>query len=1001
MKIKPKKWKRAFLFLLVGIFTLSGISAQTIVIPIKGNVKDINGETLIGVSVVVKNTTIGTVTDPDGNFQIEAPSNGILTFSYIGFSPQDVQVNGKNNISVILKEDAELLKEVVVIGYGSVKKEDLTGAVTTVSANSLAKGMATSASDLLVGKAPGVSVVSDGGAPGSAASIRIRGGSSVSASNDPLIVIDGVPVDTKSIEGMGNPLSTINPNDIESFTVLKDASATAIYGSRASNGVIIITTKKGQSGKPRVTYDGTFSISTKAGSIDVMNANTFRNYVTSVFGEGSDQVKALGSASTNWQDEIFHTAFSTDHNVSVSGSAAMVPYRVSVGYTNENGILRTSNMDRWTGSVNLSPKFFDNHLSVQLNLKGVYNTNVFADKAAIGSAAEFDPTQPVYADLARGNGYFMYLKPNGDAVDIGLANPLAILNQKHDESTVKRSIGNVQLDYKMHFLPELRANLNLGYDISSSSGDVIIEDNSPMSWVWGNNKAGWGENRSYEQLKRNLLMDFYLNYGKEINAHRFDVMGGYSWQKFYTSSSNIYPYSKAVAESKGSEFYKDGDATKSENYLISFFGRANYTYNDRYLLTFTLRNDGSSRFHKDNRWGLFPSVALAWRVNEESFLKNQKVLSDLKLRVGYGVTGQQNISDNDYPYMGRYAYSKAGANYFWGDEKIQLLRPEAYDRDLKWEETTTYNAGIDYGFIGNRISGTLDVYYRKTKDLINQIPIAAGTNFSNTLLTNMGELENKGIEFSVTARPIVSKDLNWTINYNISYNKNEITKILDNADPNYIGVVHGGIDGGIGTNVLIHTVNHPFNSFYVYEQIYDSNGRPIEGAYVDQNNDGVIDTKDLIQYKKSSPDVFMGFSSQLTYKNWDFNFALHANLGNYAYNNIQSNRDAHGASIMYDPAGFLKNRMNSASYSNFEAPQYQSSYYVQNASFLRMDNISVGYTFSDVIKNVSSIRVYGTVQNPFVITSYDGLDPEFNNEGIDKNIYPRPRVYMLGLSLKF
>lgn len=986
----------------MGILALSGISAQTgSDIKIKGNVKDVNGETLIGVSVIVKNTTNGTVTDPDGNFQIEAPSNAILIFSYIGFSPQEISVDGKNNILVTLKEDAEILKEVVVIGYGSVKKEDLTGAVTTVSANSLAKGMATSASDLLVGKAPGVSVVTDGGAPGSGASIRIRGGSSVSASNDPLIVIDGVPVDNNGIDGMANPLSTVNPNDIESFTVLKDASATAIYGSRASNGVIIITTKKGQSGKPRVSYDGTFSISTKTGTIDVMSANTFREFVTSTFGADSDQAKALGSASTNWQDQIFRTAFSTDHNVSVSGSAATVPYRVSIGYTNENGILKTSNMDRWTGSLNLSPKFFEDKLSIQLNLKGVYNTNVFADKAAIGSAAEFDPTQPIYADLQYGNGYFMYLKPNGDPVDIAIVNPLAILNQKNDESTVKRSIGNIQFDYKIHFLPELRANLNLGYDVSTSKGDVIIADNSPMSWAQGNNKAGWGENKHYGQLKRNLLMDFYLNYAKELNVHRFDVMGGYSWQKFYKSLNNVYPYSAQTAEVKGAEFYKDGDGYKSENYLISFFGRANYTYNNRYLLTFTLRNDGSSRFHKDHRWGLFPSVALAWRINEEAFMKNQNILSDLKLRLGYGVTGQQNISDNDYPYMARYTYSKAGANYFWGDEKIQLLRPDAYDKDLKWEETTTYNAGFDYGFIGNRISGTVDVYYRKTKDLINKIPIAAGTNFSNTLLTNMGELENKGIEFSITARPIVSKDLNWTVNYNISYNKNEITKMLDNSDPNYIGVVHGGIDGGTGTNVLIHAVNYPFNSFYVYEQIYDSNGRPIEGAYVDQNGDGVIDTKDLIKYKSASPDVFMGFSSQLTYKNWDFNFALHANLGNYAYNNIQSNRDAHGGSIMYDPAGFLKNRMNSAIYSNFETPQYLSSYYVQNASFLRMDNISVGYTFNNIANFVGSARVYGTVQNPFVITSYDGLDPEFNNEGIDKNIYPRPRVFMLGLSLKF
>ncbi|WP_419033046.1 SusC/RagA family TonB-linked outer membrane protein, partial [Dysgonomonas gadei] len=603
---RKNRCAKVFLIIMLGIITLSSsMHAQSGTITVKGNVKDSNGEPIISGSVVVKGTTTGTVTDLDGNYELKAPENGTLVFSYVGFTSQEIQIAGRTSIDVVLSEDAELLKEVVIIGYGSVKKEDLTGSVTAISANSLAKGMATSASDLLIGKAPGVSVVTDGGAPGSAAKIRIRGGSSMKASNDPLIVIDGVPVDnTTSINGMANPLASVNPNDIESFSVLKDASAAAIYGSRASNGVIIITTKKGSSGKAKINYNGTFSISNKTDDIDVMSADNFRNFVKSKYAEGSSQVNALGTANTDWQDEIFRTAFSTDHNLSVAGAAGNFPYRVSIGYTNENGILKTSYMDRWTGSLNLNPKFFDNHLSVQLSLKGIYNTNRFADTGAIGAAAEFDPTQPVYnSDSKYGNGYYMSLKEDGTPIDIGLANPVATLNQKRDASRVKRSIGNIQFDYKMHFLPDLRANLNLGYDVSNSIGWISIEDNSPLSWVTGNFKTGFGENRDYKQLKRNQLMDFYLNYVKELGSHKFDVMGGYSWQYFYRSESNIYPYSEAKQNEFGALSYKDGDSFKTENYLISYFGRFNYTFANRYLLTATLRNDGSSRFSKDNRWG--------------------------------------------------------------------------------------------------------------------------------------------------------------------------------------------------------------------------------------------------------------------------------------------------------------------------------------------------------------------------------------------------------------
>lgn len=643
---------RMILPLLFGLFL--SLSAYAQQVSVKGHVKDSTGEPVIGANVVVKdNSSIGTITDLNGNFVLSVPQNSTLVISFIGYKP--VEMKAAPSVTVTLHEDAVMLQEAVVIGYGTVKKNDVTGSVMAIDADKMVKGMATSASDLLVGKAAGVSVITDGGAPGAGATIRVRGGSSMSASNDPLIVIDGVPVDNTEIKGMGNPLSTVHPNDIETFTILKDASATAIYGSRASNGVIIITTKKGQSGRVKVDYSGTFSISTKSNTVDVMKAEDFRNFVIEKFGENSLQANALGKTSTDWQDEIFRTAFSTDHNVSVSGAVPHMPYRVSVAYTNENGILKTSNMQRLTGAINLNPNFFDKKLNIQLNVKGVYNKNCFADRAAIGLATQYDPTQPVYMEgNPYGNGYFMYMKQEGDKtspIDIGLANPVAMLEEKDDKSTVYRSIGNAQIDYKFHFLPELRANLNLGYDVSKSKGDVIIADNSPLTYCTGNFKNGFGENSHYTQLKRNTLLDFYLNYANTFGVNYIDVMAGYSWQHFYNSTTNSYPYSAAYAEKTGEEFYKKGDDYASESYLVSFFGRLNYTLLNRYLVTFTLRNDGSSRFSPDNRWGLFPSVALAWKLNEESFLKNVNAISDLKLRLGYGVTGQQNLGNGDYPYM--------------------------------------------------------------------------------------------------------------------------------------------------------------------------------------------------------------------------------------------------------------------------------------------------------------------------------------------------------------
>lgn len=1014
--VLKEKWMKIIPVFMLGLFFSINVLAQTgSTIEVKGTVEDDFGP-VTGANVVIKGTTQGVSTDLNGDFTLKAPEGATLVISFVGYITQEVNVSAQP-LKIKLIESG-ILDEVVVIGYGSVKKTDLTGSITTIKADDLNKGMASSTTDLLVGKAAGVNVISSGGAPGAGASVRIRGGSSMNANNDPLYVIDGVPMDNRAISGMSNPLSTINANDIESFTVLKDASATAIYGARASNGVIIITTKSGKVGKTQISYNGSLSIATKANTMDIMNADRFRQFVIEKHGADSKQAAALGTANTDWQDAIFKTAFSTDHNVSATGNIKKLPYRLSVGYTNENGILKTSWMERSTVALNLTPKFFNDMLSVQFNIKGMYMRNRFADTGAVGAAAEFDPTQPIYKDTPYGNGYYLTLKPAdaskgeefGSPVDIGLTNPVAALNQKYDKSDVKRSIGNLQLDYKMHFLPELRANLNLAYDYSRGSGNKMIVDNSVMTYVQGNHKAGWGENEVYEQVKNNRLLDFYLNYNNTFNnKHALDVMAGYSWQYFKQTENRNYPYSLKMASEKGEKYYKDDNSKMMDSQLISFFGRLNYSFDSRYLFTATVRYDGSSRFSKDNRWGLFPSLALAWRLTEEGFLKNQNTLSDLKLRLGYGITGQEDLGyefNMLYGYTPYYNYSKAGASYYWGDTQYQLARPAAYNPDLKWEETTTYNIGLDYGFLGNRISGTIDFYDRRTKDMLTTAPIPAGSNFSNELITNMGKMTNKGVEFTISAGVIESKDFNWTLNYNVAYNKNKITNLVD-GNNDYIGLIHGGISGGTGINVLIHQVGRPYNAFYVYEQIYDSHGTPIEGAYVDQNEDGVIDTKDLIAYKKSSPDVTMALSSSMTYKNWDFSFSLRSNLNGYVYNNVQSNREAHGGSQMYDPSGFLKNRLESAFFTNFSNPQYLSSYYVQKASFLRMDNVTLGYNFKNPCKYISGARVYFTVSNPFVITKYSGMDPEFSGsvadrtEGIDNNIYPRPRTYMVGLNLNF
>lgn len=984
------QWLFKVLLMLIGIVCFGSVQAQQLTV--SGVITDAkDGSPLPGVTVIVKGTTSGTITDVDGKYSIKAPKGHILTYSFVGYKSQEIAATAATH-NVKMEADNMAIDELVVIGYGTVKKSDATGSVSVVTSKDFNGGAITSPENLITGRIAGVQVTTAGGAPGSGATIRIRGGSSLSAKNDPLIVVDGVPLDNEGISGMSNPLSSINPSDIETFTVLKDASATAIYGSRASNGVIIITTKKGKKGSSMsVNYAGNVSIGTRAKSIDVLSGDQFRT----LFEEKGLTSDRLGTVSTDWQDEIYRTAISTDHNVSVAGAYKSLPYRASVGYTNENGILKTSSMDRTTASMNLTPSFLDDHLKVNLSAKYSYTNNHFADQGAIGNALRFNPTVTPYNSSSlyeKFGGYYTDL--NADLIPDNLAptNPLALLNQKKDVSDVNRIIGNAQVDYNFHFLPELKASLNLGLDKTKADGSVFIPVNA--AWLYRANGEG-GADRQYEQNKTNELLDFYFSYAKDLEQikSKLDVTAGYSWQHFKRDGN---AYETNVAGDR----IVENTSYITESYLVSLFARMNYTFNSKYFVTATVRRDGSSRFSSDNRWGTFPSVALGWDLKNEEFLKDSKVLSGLKLRFGYGVTGQQDINNGDYPYLARYTKSEANAGYQFGDAVIETLRPDGYDKDLKWEETTTYNVALDFGFLNNRITGTVDVYNRKTKDLLNFVPIPAGANLTNMILTNVGSLENKGVEFSVNGRAISNKDFNWELGLNATYNKNKITKLINSDDPNYLGVTVGSISGGTGNTIQIHSVGYAAGAFYVYEQVYDEKGKPIENLYVDRNGDGVVNEQDMYHYKNSTPDWTMGINSRMTYKNWDFSFSGRLSLGNYNYNNVFSDRGT-DKDIKHSN-GYLSNIVTNWYNTGFSGSEkhFLSDYYVTNASFFKMDNITLGYNMVKPIKHISNLRIYGTVQNAFVITTYDGLDPEVFG-GIDNNIYPRPRTYMFGVNLTF
>lgn len=1000
---------KALLTLLVGLFLSIGAFAQQIAV--KGHVKDTTGEPVIGANVLVKGTTNGTITDFDGNFMLNVPKDAILSVSFVGY--KSAEVKAASTVMVTLEDDSQVLDAVVVIGYGSVKKNDMTGSVTAIKPDKLNKGLITNAQDMMTGKIAGVSVISKGGAPGEGATIRIRGGSSLTAENDPLIVIDGLAMDNKGVKGLANPLSMVNPNDIESFTVLKDASATAIYGSRASNGVIIITTKKGQAGaRPTISYDGNVSVSTVKSTVDVMDGDQFRSFIKDIWGEDSEAYSKLGNANTDWQKEIFRPVVSTDHNLTISGGLKNMPYRVSFGYTNQNGIVKTSKFERYTASVSLAPSFFEDHLKVNANLKGMIAKNRYADGSAVGSAVSFDPTQSVRSDDPYHQYYFDgYFQWNTDASSLNddtwkrtfnsnaPGNPVALLEEKDDRAISKSLIGNLELDYKFHFLPDLHAHVNGGMDLSTGKQYTDVSPYSSTNNYYGS--YGWEQKDKY-----NLSLNAYLQYSKDFtDKHRFDVMAGYEWQHFHDTSDQeywgLYPLSNNVVENRGQRYNNTSSGSATESYLVSFFGRVNYTLLDRYLFTATVRQDGSSRFHKNNRWGLFPSFALGWKLKEEAFLKDVDVLSDLKLRLGYGITGQQNINSGDYPYLAVYETNKDGAYYPILGEGT-TYRPNAYNPDLKWEKTTTYNVGLDFGFLNNRINGAVDYYYRKTTDLLNSVFVSAGTNFKNKVLSNVGSLENSGIEFSINSKPVVTTDWTWDLGFNITYNKNEITKLTTGDSENYYVAAGDNIGGGRDMKAMAHAVGHPASSFYVYQQVYDENGKPIENEFVDRNGDGTINGDDRYFYKKPTADVLMGLTSRLSYKSWDFSFSLRASLNNYVYNSVEAGGSDCNPTSVYS-FGALNNRplMGVANnIQNLKDNTLLSDYFVQNASFMKCDNITLGYSFKKLFGAPIGGRVYAAVQNVFTITKYKGLDPEVE-KGLDNNIYPRPLTTLIGLSLNF
>ncbi len=973
------------------LFLISAIQAQNA--SLSGSVKDsVNGEGVIGANVFIKSLNKGAATDANGNFKLSnlPEGNYMVEISALGYTKQNKTValtgNSNVNLAIQLATNAKL-DEVVVIGYGTVKKEDLTGSVAVIEAKDFNKGVISSPDQLIQGKAPGVVITPSSGAPGSGGTIRIRGGASLNASNDPLIIIDGVPIENSfkvdgksSIAGSPNALSMINANDIETYTILKDASAAAIYGNRASNGVIIITTKKGKTGKFRLSGNMVQSLQQRQNQVDVFTAAELRTIVKkndpSLF---NAQYLGKKNVDTDWQNEIYRTAHSQEYNVNFEGGIKKLPYRFSIGYLGQEGILKTGYLRRPTAALNLNPSFLNNTLTLAINLKGTIAYNRFANTDAIGSAIRFDPNKPVFADTSKFGGYYQWTDAAGNPNILAPKNPVALLNQKNDRSTVYRSIGNAQLDYKMPFLKGLRANVNFGYDLTKSNGNNDIDADAAGAFF------AKGTKTTYEQFNRNTLFDGYLNYVTEIAAIKsvIDVTAGTGFQDFFRA----IPGSETV---NGLGFMTKAISDTSQNTLLSFYSRLNYTLLNQFLVTATIRRDGSSRFSKESRWGVFPSVALAWKINNAGFMKSVKGLSELKIRAGYGITGNQEIG-RDYGYYANYLQGTDQVQYLFGNTPVPAFRSESYYADLRWEKTTTSNIALDYGFWKGRISGSIDAYLKNTSDLLNEVPVPAGSNLSNRVVANVGSVESKGLEASLNIIPVSRKNFTWQFGINGAYNENKVTKLTSVDDPEFKGIQVGGITGGTGSTIQIINIGSPINSFYIGEQIYSPSGLPKEGSLVPSQNPGNVRI-----YKAPNPTYTFGFNTRFTYKNWDLSTSLHGSQGNYLYNNVNSNFGNLNSMLQ---TNYVSNGVRDYLNTNFVKPQLFSDYYLEDASFIRMDHITLSYDFGQRLKTMN-LRIAAIVQNAFVLTKYSGLDPE-KFDGIDRDVYPKPRTYSIALNFSF
>lgn len=969
---------KQLLFVILLLCVAFGYAQQ---ITVKGTVKDGSGQPLMGASVLVKGTSHGTAADFDGNFELKVDKGVTLVVSSVGYKSREVAAKA-GTMNIVLQEDTQQLEDVVVIGYGTIKKKDLTGSVNLVTDKDFNKAPSVNADQLIQGKIAGVQMTSASGAPGEGQTIRIRGNGSLSLTSNPLIVIDGVPMNDGGVGGSRSIFNSINPEDIESMTVLKDASSTAIFGSRAANGVIMITTKKGKANQDlKISFNTSIALQDVNDYVGVMNANQFRQTVKGLNNPAAEAL--LGNADTNWQKEIYQTAPMSNSTLVLSGAYKTLPYRVSVGHSYADGILRTDNFKRTNAKISLNPTFFDKSLKLELNANGTYMQNRFANKDAIGAAVEYDPTQSVFGGLAKYGGYHAWVNPNnGSRYDLAPNNPMAMLKFLDDSSKVYRFIGNAKVDYTLPFFKDITASVNVGIDYSKGEGDKITDRRMPTSTPDFD-----GAKTTYTNKATNKLFDAYINYMKDIKeTHNIGLMIGHSYQSFeFDDNSTDYSYFTNPGDNK-----EVPNINKSRNVLMSFFGRANYSYKNRYLLTATLRADASSKLNPDDRWGYFPSVALAWNVSNENFLKDNKTLNELKLRFGYGEVGNVN-GLGDYLFLTNYTRSQDGASYQLGDSFYQTYRPGVTNKNLRWEVGNTLNAGIDFGLLDNLITGTLDVYRKQTKDLIAETTIDPFTNFKNRVNANVGDMENKGIELGLTVTPIrnIEKNIRWSVNYNIAYNENKITRMPDDQPT-------GGISGGTGNRVQLHREGETPYSFFVYQQVYDAQGKPIENAFVDRNGNGKIDEGDRYLYKSPFAPVTMGFGTDLNYKNWDLNITTRANIGNYVYNNTQSRLDQFGE--ITANSGFLRNIKANSNFRRHNDQSWLSDYYLENASFFKLDNITLGYTFPHTDKMY--IRLYGTVQNVLTITKYSGLDPEVYG-GIDNNFYPRPQTYLLGLNVNF